>query len=113
MLVQMRWVHGNNGNLCLDGTFLEVQWLRLGLPMQGMGGSTPGQGAKIQHALWPKCQNIKQKRYCNKFNKDFRNSPYQEKKVLKRKERILRRVLQAKGTDSSVQTPKGPAPLQS
>ena len=31
----------------------------------------PGQGAKIQHALWPKIQNIRHKQYCNKFNKDF------------------------------------------
>ena len=34
-------------------------------------GSIPGQGAKIQHASWPKNQNIKQKQYCSKFNKDF------------------------------------------
>ena len=32
----------------------------------------PGQGTKIQHALGPKNQNIKQKQYCNKFNKDFK-----------------------------------------
>ena len=30
--------------------------------------SIPGQGAKTSHASWPKKQNIKQKRYCNKFN---------------------------------------------
>ena len=35
-------------------------------------GLIPGQGAKIPHASWPKNQNIKQKQYCNKFNKDFR-----------------------------------------
>ena len=34
-------------------------------------GSIPGWGTKIQCALRPKNQNIKQK-YCNKFNKDFR-----------------------------------------
>ena len=28
--------------------------------------STPGQGAKVTHALWPKKQNIKQKQYCDK-----------------------------------------------
>ena len=33
-------------------------------------GSIPGWGAKIPHALQPKNQNIKQKQYCNKFNKD-------------------------------------------
>ena len=30
----------------------------------------PGRGAKILHALQPENQNIKQKHYCNKFNKD-------------------------------------------
>ena len=33
--------------------------------------SIPGQGAKTPHASQPKNQNIKQKQYCNKFNKDF------------------------------------------
>ena len=36
----------------------------------------PGLGAKIPYALWPKkkkTQNIKQKQYCNRFNKDFKN----------------------------------------
>ena len=33
--------------------------------------SIPGQRTKILHASWPKTQNIKQKQYCNKFNKDF------------------------------------------
>ena len=35
-------------------------------------GSVPGQEAKITHALGPKNQNIKQKLYCNKFNKDLK-----------------------------------------
>ena len=35
-------------------------------------GSVPGQGAKIPHASWPKKQNIKQKQYCNRLNKDFK-----------------------------------------
>ena len=37
----------------------------------GGSGSIPGQGPKIPHALRPKKQNIKQKQYCNRFNKDF------------------------------------------
>ena len=41
-------------------------------------GSIPGRGAKISHALQPKNQNIKQKQYCNKFSKDFKNGPHQE-----------------------------------
>ena len=35
-------------------------------------GSIPGQEAKITHALGPKNQNIKQKRYCNKSSKDLK-----------------------------------------
>ena len=48
-------------------------------------GLIPGQGAKTPPALQPKKkkQNIKQKQYCNKFNKkDFKNGPY--KKVFKK-----------------------------
>ena len=33
-------------------------------------------GAKIPHASQPKHQNIKQKQYYNKFNKDILNSPH-------------------------------------
>ena len=40
--------------------------------------SIQGQGAKIPHALQPKNQNIKQKQYCNEFNKDLKNGPYQK-----------------------------------
>ena len=47
-------------------------------------GLIPGQGAKIPRASGPKNQNIKQKQYGNKFNKDFKNGPHQ-KKVLKNK----------------------------
>ena len=51
---------------------------------------TPGQVAKIPYSLWPKSQNIKQKQYCNKFNKDFKNSPHQKKKKkLKKKKRLV------------------------
>ena len=45
----------------------------------GSAGSIPGHGAKIPHASRPKNQHIKQKQYCNKFNKDFKNGPHQEK----------------------------------
>ena len=38
----------------------------------GDASSIPGQGAEIPHASWSKNQNIKQTRYCNKFNKDFK-----------------------------------------
>ena len=45
----------------------------------GGAGSIPGWGAKIPHASGPKNQNIKQKQYCNEFNKDFKNGPRQKK----------------------------------
>ena len=37
----------------------------------GDAGSIPGLGAKIPHTLRPKNQSIKQKQYCNKFNKNL------------------------------------------
>ena len=43
----------------------------------GGAGSIPGRGAKIPPASRPKNQkNIKQKQYCNKFNKNFKNGPH-------------------------------------
>ena len=54
----------------------------------GGAGSIPGRGAKIPHASRPKNQNIKkQKQFCNKFNKDFKNGPHkkQTKKPKKKK----------------------------
>ena len=47
-------------------------------------GSIPGQGTKTPHALGPKHQNIRQKQYCNKFNKDFKSHPHKKKKILKK-----------------------------
>ena len=41
-------------------------------------GLIPSPGAMIPHASWPKKQNIKQKQHCNKFNKNFKNDPYQK-----------------------------------
>ena len=37
---------------------------------EGASGSIPGWRGKIPHASQPKTQNIKQKKYCNKANKD-------------------------------------------
>ena len=75
------------------GTSLEVQRLRLHLPMQGCVGSIPGQGIKIPHASWPKNQSIKQKQDCYKFNKDFKNNPHQ-KKIEKKKKAAYIEVIQ-------------------
>ena len=38
----------------------------------GSAGSIPGGGTKIPYAARPKSQNIKQKQYCNQFNKDLK-----------------------------------------
>ena len=35
-------------------------------------GLIPGLGTKITHASWPRNQDIKQKHYCNRFNKDLK-----------------------------------------
>ena len=48
-------------------------------------GSVPGRGDKIPHASQPKNQNIKQKQYCNKFNKDLKKKKWStSKKSLKK-----------------------------
>ena len=48
------------------------------LPSSTRGmGSIPGPGAEIPHALRPRNQNIKKReKFCNKFNKDFKNGPH-------------------------------------
>ena len=58
-------------------------------PSSSVGvGSILGQRAKIPHASWPRNQSIKQKPYCNKFSKDFKNGPnFQEKSLLKKKKK--------------------------
>ena len=43
-------------------------------------GLIPTWEAKIPQASWPKYQNIKQKQYDNKCNKDFKNGPRPKKK---------------------------------
>ena len=50
-------------------------------------GLIPGPGARIPHALQPKNQNIEQKQYCSKLNKDFKNGPHQKKSKNKQKMR--------------------------
>ena len=45
----------------------------------------PAQGAKIPHASWPKNKDLKQKQYCNKFTKDFKNGPHQKNLQKKKK----------------------------
>ena len=94
----------------MGGTFLVVQWLRLCLPMQGMQVQSL-QGNKIPHALWSENQNIKQKQYCNKFKKDFKNGLHQKEIFMEKKELCCslnkdHRMLDLKDVrDNVVQTP--------
>ena len=62
------------------GTSLAVQWLRLCLPMQGVWVRSLVGELRSHMPLSQKNQNIKQKQYCNKFNKNFKNGPHQKKK---------------------------------
>ena len=56
--------------------------VKTSLPNTRCTGSIPGWGTKIPHALWPKKnQNIKQKQYCNKFNKDFKKKEGKKENV--------------------------------
>jgi len=49
------------------------------LPSDAEGsGLIPGEAARISHTSWSKNQNVKQKEYCDKFNKDFKNGPHQK-----------------------------------
>lgn len=44
------------------------------------GGTISGWEAEIPHASWPKKPKHKQQRkYCNKFNRNFKNGPQQKK----------------------------------
>ena len=63
----------------------------------GGASSIPGQGAKIPHTSRPKNKTIKQKQYCNKLNKDFKNGPDQKKN----KEREKVEAAQGLHTNSS------------
>ena len=45
--------------------------VKTSLSNAGGMGSILHQVAKMPHASWSKNQDIKQKQYCNKFNKDF------------------------------------------
>ena len=59
-----------------------VQWLTFCLPTQRVW---------VPPRSWPKKQppQNKQKQCCNKFNKDFKNGPYQKKKKRDKKRGIM------------------------
>ena len=46
----------------------------------------------------PKHQSIKQKQYCNKFNKDFENGPHQNNS----KKKDLMEIVHIRGVDASL-----------
>ena len=66
------------------GTSL-IQSLRLHLPMQGVQVLSLVRDLRSHMIGSPKNQNVKQKQYCNKFNKDFKNCPHQKKKKILKK----------------------------
>ena len=45
----------------------------------GDADSIRSQGTKTPHVLGPKIQNVKQKQYCNRLNKDFKTDPHFKK----------------------------------
>ena len=69
-------------------TSLVVQWLRLGLPMQGGVCVQSLVGELRSSIVRSQKAKAKQKQCCNKFNRDFKNGPHQKKKK-KRKTKEL------------------------
>ena len=63
----------NGGNFPVDPVFT--------FPMQGGAGLIPGQGTKIPHAPGSRNESVKQKKYCSKFNEDFKNGPKKKKSL--------------------------------
>ena len=57
-------------------TPLAVQWLRLCLPMQGVQTGSLARALRSNMPPMAKKPKHKQKQYCNKFNKDFKNGPH-------------------------------------
>ena len=51
-------------------------------------GLIPSQGTKIPHALHSKNQNLKQKQYCNTFNKAFKHGPHHRNLKNKRMNKV-------------------------
>lgn len=58
------------------GNPLVVQWLELRAFTTKGPHSIPGGETKIPGASWPKNENMKQKQYFNKFNKDLKKDTY-------------------------------------
>ena len=56
----------------MEGNFAGGPVVKTSPSNAGCSGLIPGQGAEIPYDPWPKNQNVKQRQYCNKFNKDFK-----------------------------------------
>ena len=92
-LIRCNWTTGYRSSP------LNMRWCPGNIPSSPMVGTSPFSAeavglipalrTKIPHVSWPKQtnkqtkkpQNIKQKQYCNKFNKDFKNGPHQKKSL--------------------------------
>ena len=72
-----------------QGTFPGGSVVKTAPSNAGSAGSIPGQGAKIPHGLRPKNQ---QQQYCNKVNKNFKNSSHQKKNSLKKEKRMTQNI---------------------
>ena len=68
------WNNGRPSRILL-WDFPGIQWLRLYLPMQGVRVQSL---VRKLRAHMPLSQNIRQKQYCNKFHKYFKNGPHQK-----------------------------------
>ena len=64
------------------GTSLAVHWLKQHLPMEGMRVWSLVGELRSHIPRGPKNQNIKQKQYCNKFDKVFKNGPQKNLKKI-------------------------------
>ena len=53
----------------------------------GGEGSIPDWRTEIPCTSQSRNQNIKQKQYCNQFNKDFKNDPHQKNLFLKKRKK--------------------------
>ena len=63
------------------GTSLAVQWLGLCLPMQGVQVWSLVGELRSHISRGQKSQNKKQKQYCNKFNKHYKNGSHRKKQI--------------------------------
>ena len=91
MTPKLKLGNGHDPTLHKQKIKLEEKW---GLPCNTLvktspsnASSIPGWGAETPYASWQKHQKIKQKQYCNKFNKDLKNGPHKKNvfKKIKRK----------------------------